>query len=310
MSSGHTPRRAASTRPAPVRTVPPRFLAPHGRAVVVTGTSSGLGRACARHLAAAGFKVFAGVRTPTGETLPPGIEQLGLDVTDPASIAAARDAVRDRVGDTGLWGLVNNAGICVCAPLECLPLDDLRRQLETSVVGQIATTQALLPLLRTAGGRVVNVTSGLGNVAIPYLGAYAAAMWAKEAFSDALRRELAPSGVRVSIVQPGSIPTPIWDKVSGTGTRVIDAAPEPLQELYRATFVRFLHTNEQSALTSRTTPEDFAGTVLRALASRRPRSRYAVGRDAALGRLLRRLLPDAALDRAFRSVVTPTGGTP
>ncbi len=280
-----------------------------GRAVVVTGASSGLGKACAEGLAAAGFRVFAGVRKPTGDQLPPGVEQLILDVTDQASIAAAEDVVRDQVGDQGLYGLVNNAGICVSAPLEILPLDDLRQQLETSVVGQVATTQAFLPLLRDAGGRVVNITSGLGNVAIPYLGAYAAAMWAKEAFSDALRRELAPSGVQVSVVQPGAILTPIWDKVSGTGTRVLDAAPEPLQELYRATFVRFMARNEESARTSKTTPADFTQVVLRALVARRPRSRYTVGRDAGMGRLLTRLLPDSALDRAFRPIVTPPGGT-
>ncbi|MEV5886172.1 SDR family oxidoreductase [Streptomyces sp. NPDC052020] len=289
--------------------MPTRIPSPRGRAVVVTGASSGLGKACAEHLAAAGFRVFAAVRQPGGEPPRPRVEQLILDVTDAASIAAAEDVVRDRVGDTGLWGLVNNAGICVSAPLECLPLEDLRRQLETSVVGQVATTQAFLPLLRDAGGRVVNVTSGLGNVAIPYLGAYAAAMWAKEAFSDALRREVAPSGVRVSVVQPGAILTPIWDKVSDTGTRILDAAPERLRELYQDTFPRFLKSNEHSARTSRTTPEDFARTVLRALSDRRPRTRYAVGRDAAAGRVLTRLLPDAALDRAFRSLVTPSGGT-
>jgi NAD(P)-dependent dehydrogenase (short-subunit alcohol dehydrogenase family) len=276
--------------------------------VVVTGASSGLGRACAGQLAAAGFTVYAGVRKPAADP-PPGIEQLVIDVTDAASIAAAEETVRAAVGERGLWGLVNNAGICVTAPLECLPLDDLRQQLETSVVGQIATTQAFLPLLRDAGGRVVNVTSGLGNVAIPYLGAYAAAMWAKEAFSDALRREVAPSGVAVSVVQPGAIPTPIWDKVSGTGTRIIDAAPKPLQDRYRATFVRFMETNENGARTSKTTPDDFARTVQRALTAGRPRSRYTVGRDARMGRLLTRLLPDAAIDRVFRSLVTPPGGT-
>lgn len=286
----------------------PRNFDPHGRTVVVTGASTGLGQACAGQLAAAGFKVYAGVRKPAGDP-PRGVEQLVIDVTDPASIAAAEHTVRSSVGEQGLWGLVNNAGICVCAPLECLPLDDLRQQLETSVVGQIATTQAFLPLLRAAGGRVVNVTSGLGNVAIPYLGGYAAAMWAKEAFSDALRREIAPSGVAVSVIQPGAIATPIWDKVSDTGNRIIDAAPKPLQDRYRATFVRFMETNENEARTSTTTPQDFAWTVQQALTAARPRTRYPVGRHARMRRLLTRLLPDAALDRVFRSLVTPQGGT-
>jgi len=281
---------------------------PEGRAVLVTGASSGLGQDCALHLAGLGFRVFAGVRRPEdGERLaaevPSGrLRPLRIDVTDGDSIKAAAEAVADEVGDEGLWGLVNNAGICVCAPLEVVSPELLREQLETSVVGQVAVTQALLPLLRLQGGRIVNVTSGLGSVAIPFLGAYAAGQFAKEAVSDAFRRELAPSGVTVSVVQPGAIMTPIWAKVAQGGSRAIEAAPGPVAELYRSAFTKFLVTNEETARSSRTTPADFTAAVTDALTAPRPRIRHPVGRDVSRGRVLVRLLPRGALDRAFSKI--------
>ncbi|CCB75972.1 MULTISPECIES: SDR family oxidoreductase [Streptomycetaceae] len=288
------------------------LVSPRGRFVVVTGASSGLGEATALHLARVGFHVFAGVRrTADGERLAATADggrltPVSLDVTDPEAVTRAVAEVGGAAGDAGLWGLVNNAGIAVTAPLECVPADLLRRQLDTNVTGQLAVIQGFLPLLRTGGGRVVNVTSGLGNVAIPYLGAYAAAQFAKEALSDALRRELAPQGIPVTVIQPGAIMTPIWAKMSAEAERTLDAAPEPVRELYRDTFLRFLRTNENAARTSRTTPDDVARTVFRALVTARPRTRYGVGRDATGGRLLARLLPDRAVDRVFGGIVTPS----
>ena len=173
-------------------------LSPQGRHVLITGASSGLGRETALHLAEQGFQVIAGVRRQEdGERLanacPSGrISTLLIDVTDEESIDRAAAQVAEKVGDTGLWGLVNNAGICISAPLECVSSDLLRRQLEVNLIGQLAVTRAILPLLRRGGAaRLVNVTSGLGSVAIPYLGAYSAAQFAKEGVSDALRRERA-----------------------------------------------------------------------------------------------------------------------
>lgn len=163
-------------------------LSPQGRHVLITGASSGLGRETALHLAEQGFQVIAGVRRQEdGERLanacPSGrISTLLIDVTDEESIGRAAAQVAEKVGDTGLWGLVNNAGICISAPLECVSSDLLRRQLEVNLIGQLAVTRAILPLLRRGGAaRLVNVTSGLGSVAIPYLGAYSAAQFAKEA---------------------------------------------------------------------------------------------------------------------------------
>ncbi|MFJ2509973.1 SDR family oxidoreductase [Streptomyces griseoviridis] len=284
---------------------------PAGRAVVITGASSGLGEACALQLSRVGFHVFAGVRrAEDGERLRTAatgrLTPVLLDVTDEKAVRAAVDEVTESVGAAGLRGLVNNAGIAVTAPLECVPGDLVRRQLDTNVTGQLLVIQGFLPLLRTGAGRIVNVTSGLGNVALPYLGAYAAAQFAKEALSDALRRELAPQKVPVTVVQPGAVLTPLWSKMSEAGDRALESAPEQVRELYRHTFPRFMATNETAALTSRTTPDDVARVIFRALVTERPRTRYAVGRDARGSRVLARLLPDRALDRLLGGIVTRT----
>jgi NAD(P)-dependent dehydrogenase (short-subunit alcohol dehydrogenase family) len=282
---------------------------PSGRTVVVTGASTGLGRASALQLAAAGFQVVAGVRKAAdGKALvaESGSDRLTyaiIDLTDERTIEAAAGELTARTGSAGLWGLVNNAGICVSAPLECLSSDDLRRQFETTVVGTLATVRGFLPLLRTARGRVVNITSGLGSLVVPYLGAYAMAQFAKEAMSDALRRELAPSGVGLSVVRPGAIMTPIWGKVSQDASAVLDAAPEPVASLYRDTFLRFVAGNEQGARASKTQPSDVADAVHDALTSSKPKTRYTVGPDAVRGGWVARLLPDRMIDRMFTGVV-------
>ncbi|MEQ3552844.1 SDR family oxidoreductase [Pseudonocardia nematodicida] len=269
--------------------------------VLVTGASSGLGRCCALMLARSGYTVLAGVRRDEdGEQVaaaaaPGTVRPLRFDVTDADSVRDAA-AQADRLG--GVWGLVNNAGICVSAPMECLPVDELRRQLEINVVGQVAVTQALLPQLRGHRGRIVNVTSGLGSLAVPYMGAYAMAQFAKEAMSDALRRELVPHGVRVAVVQPGAILTPIWDKLENTADDVLARNPD-VADTYRTVFTRFVRSNTQGARDSATTPDDVARAVLRALSARRPRTRYPVGPDARSAVRLSRLLPDRLLDRRF-----------
>ncbi|MFD7916789.1 SDR family oxidoreductase [Streptomyces sp. NPDC059752] len=287
-----------------------RTTPPAGRPVVITGASSGLGKACALHLARVGFHVFAGVRRPedgeglrlsaTGRLTP-----VVIDVTDEKTVLAAVHEVTGAVGEAGLWGLVNNAGIAVTAPLECVSSELMRRQLDTNVTGQLLVIQGFLPLLRAGSGRIVNVTSGLGNVAIPYLGAYAAAQFAKEALSDALRRELAPQGIPVTVVQPGAVLTPLWEKMSDAGSRALESVPEPVHNLYRSTFPRFMVNNETSARTSRTTPDDVARVIFRALVAKRPGTRYGVGRDARGSRVLARLLPDRAIDRILGGIVTP-----
>ena len=174
------------------------------KTVLITGASTGIGAACATRFAAGGCRVFAGVRR-AGDA-PAGTEELILDVTDAGQIAAAAASV-DR-----LDGLVDNAGIAVVAPLEHLPLDALRHQLEVNVVGQLAVTQAFLPAIRAAKGRIVVVGSIAGKSALPFLGAYAMSKHALEGMVDSLRVELAADGIHVAIVEPGTIATPIWTK--------------------------------------------------------------------------------------------------
>lgn len=282
------------------------------RSVLVTGTSTGLGRETAFHLAGKGFQVLCGVRrTEDGDALLAAcrtgrVHPVIIDVTDDATVATAVAEIADIVGGRGLFGLVNNAGICVSAPLEIVPLELFRKQLEVNLVGQLAVTQAMLPLMRRAGpARLINVTSGLGTVAIPYLGPYAAAQFAKEGLSDALRRELAPMGISVSVVSPGAIWTPIWDKISEEGNRLIDATSAALSDLYRATYLPFLKANAEGARTSRTTPTDVAVAIHSALTAARPKTRYRVGADVRRGSRLAWLLPDTAIDRMFRPIVTP-----
>lgn len=274
--------------------------------MLVTGASSGLGRECALDLEQRGFEVLAGVRrAEDGEKLVAQsshgrLEYALIDVTDEESVTASAELVRSR--HRGLRGLVNNAGIAVSAPLECVDSPTFRRQLETNVVGQLAMVRAHLPLLRQSRGRIVNITSGLGRVAIPYLGAYAAAQFAKEALSDALRRELAASGVHVSVVQPGAIMTPIWSKISSLADDALESAPPAVAAVYRASFSAFLKANAGAAAVSTTTPQQFAAAVARALTDPRPRTRYRVGSDARTADLLSRILPDRLLDRRFAAI--------
>ncbi|QNP64232.1 SDR family oxidoreductase [Streptomyces genisteinicus] len=281
-------------------------------AVVVTGASSGLGRECALELESRGFQVLAGVRRQEdgekllAESLHGRLRHVVVDITDEASVLACAELAEREHG--GLRGLVNNAGICVPGPLECLDSDQFRHQLDVNVVGHLGVIRAHLPLLRRARGRIVNVTSGLGKAAVPFLGAYSTAQFAKEALSDALRRELAPQGVPVSIVAPGAILTPIWSKVSEAGERALDGVPAAVAEPYRTAFRAFMEGNAQGAAASRTTPEDFARAVARALTDGRPRTRYWVGADARRMGRLARLLPDTLLDRQFAGITASVRG--
>jgi NAD(P)-dependent dehydrogenase (short-subunit alcohol dehydrogenase family) len=227
----------------------------------------------------------------TGELIP-----VMLDVTDATSIARVGERLEHECSDTGLWALINNAGVCISAPLECVPMDVMRAQMETNVIGAIAVLQRLLPLLRAFGGRIVNVSSGIGNVAPAYLGAYAATQFAKEALSDALRRELRPLGVSVSVIQPGAVYTPLWAKIRESANEILDAAPAEVGDAYRARFIPFLKMNEARGQASKTTTADYANAVAAALAAKRPKIRYRVGADSSSSALARRVLPDRMMD--------------
>jgi len=261
-------------------------------AVLVTGASSGIGRETVLLLAGKGFQVFAGVRKvadgaalsrAAGASLTPVI----IDVTRPASINSALRAVRKALGPEGSFSLVNNAGIAVAAPLELLSIDDLRRQFEVNVFGQVAVTQAFLPLIRERGGRIVFMGSLFGRISVPLAGPYSAAKFAIEAVADAFAVELHEWGIRVSLLEPGNIDTPIWDKFMAKGMAAGSADARKRQALYKdaeASMHRLAKFFSRSGLT----PRRVAEVVHRALTARRPRTRYLVGRDA---NLLARITP-------------------
>jgi NAD(P)-dependent dehydrogenase (short-subunit alcohol dehydrogenase family) len=277
------------------------------RSAVVTGASSGIGRACALLLDREGFAVFAGVRRPEdGEALAAAASRrltpVPLDVTRPESLEAARERVAAALGDAGLGGLVNNAGISVPAVLEFLDLDELRRQLEVNLVGALAATRTFLPLLRAGGGRIVHIGSQGGYNAAPFLGPYAASKFALEAVTDALRRELRPWAIEVSIVEPGSVATPIWEKGIATGAELRARLPEHARALYGEALDR-ITAYAQRAARRGIPPERVARAVHHALTAPRPRTRYRVGLDAKLVRLLTRVLPDRAMDALVARLV-------
>ena len=270
-----------------------------GGCVVVTGASSGIGEACALRLVRTGWRVLAGVRTAAdGERLrEQGLEPVMLDVTDAAAIAAAAE----RLGDDAVDGLVNNAGIAVSMPLEFLPLDELRRQLEVNVVGQLAVTQAFLPQLRRSQGRIVNVGSIAGRSSLPFLGAYAASKHALEAVTDALRVELRPFGIEVAIVEPATIATPIWTKGGENVQRLLAGMPADVLTLYGERMAAF--RNAAAAAARRAEPaEEVAKVVEHALTAERPKTRYVVGRDARRRSRVERL-PDRLRDRLYERVL-------
>jgi NAD(P)-dependent dehydrogenase (short-subunit alcohol dehydrogenase family) len=272
------------------------------RRALITGASSGIGEATALRLARAGWRVLAGVRaTADGDRLrAAGGEQLDpvtIDVTEPATIAAAAEALRGEPLD----GLVNNAGTALAMPLEFLPLDQLRRQLEVNLVGHVAVTQALLPNLRSARGRIVNVGSIAGRSALPFLGAYAASKHALEAFTDALRVELRPFGIAVTVIEPGTIATPIWRKGGERFQQLAAQLPQELGALYGERMEAFREA--AAAAGRRAEPaETVAAVVERALTEQRPRARYVVGRDARRRALVERL-PAGLRDRVYERVL-------
>ena len=269
--------------------------------VVVTGASTGIGAACALNCAGRGMTVFAGVRDPrAGEALAakggPSIIPIMLDVTDEPSIARSVEVVQRAVGAAGLRGLVNNAGIVIGSPLEVIPLSQLRKQLEVNVIGQIAVTQAFLPLLRRGRGRIVNMGSIAGRGTIPLLGPYSASKYALEALTDALRMELRPWGIQVSIIEPGAIATPIWDKSTKEAENLEASASEEAKALYGEAVIRIREAIAQAA--QRAIPPDaVVQAVHHALTAARPRTRYLVGTDAKLRAWMVKWLPDRVQDR-------------
>lgn len=269
-------------------------------AVVVTGASSGMGRACALLLAQAGYTVFAGVRKEhDAQVLKQegfsGLIPVILDVTNTHTIAEASQKVHEAVGAAGLVGLVNNAGVGVTAPIELVPLEELRRQFDINVIGQVAVIQAFLPLIRAARGRVINVGSVGGKTTLPFGGPLCASKYAMESINDALRMELHPWGIQVVLVAPGSIRTPAVGKLVQDSEAMLQTFPaegaKRYAKAYRA-FVQAFVKHEEAGVP----PEVMAAVVLKALTARSPRTRYPVGPLSRRLPLLASVLPPRVFD--------------
>lgn len=270
--------------------------------VLVTGASTGIGRATAQVLAARGMRVLAGVRkTADGEAIASAtITPLLLDVTQPDQIRQAVHTVAD-VAPQGLAGLVNNAGVAVSGPMEVVSLDEIRWQFEVNVFGLIAVTQALMPALRQARGRIVNIGSTGSRVSAPFQGPYCASKHALVAITNSTRQEVRPWGMFASLVEPGAIATPIWSKGRDT-VASHRADPDPrMAALYPDVVDQMAEMVERQAAAG-IPPERVAEAVHHALTARRPRTRYPVGNDAKAATLAGMYLPDTWMDAIIRRV--------
>lgn len=264
----------------------------------MTGASTGLGAAVARELARRGFHVLAGVRRDRDADAirTTAIEPVILDITNAEQV----EALVARVADDSrpLRALVNNAGIQVNAPVEALPMQQWRRVFEVNLFGHIALTQALLPALLRNRGRVINISSVGGKIAMATYGAYAGAKFALEAVSDALRREVAPLGVQVVVVEPGGVRTEMATRGIATANHLASQMT-PEQDGRYGSLVQAINTLMASGTASGMTADAAAQVIAKAVTIRRPRTRYTIGRDAARVVCLARILPDRALDRVI-----------
>jgi NAD(P)-dependent dehydrogenase (short-subunit alcohol dehydrogenase family) len=272
---------------------------------VVTGASTGIGRACVAALQARGALVFAGVRREAdGEELRgqlgERVRPLMMDVTDPDQIRAARDTVTARLGSEPLDGLVNNAGVALGGPVEYTPIEDWRQQFEVNLFGVIETTKVFLDLLRRGPGRNVIVGSVGGRIATPMLGPYSASKHAVEALAETLRHELWDWGIRTIVVEPGAVATPIWDKGRAQADRLERELPAEARERY-ARFIDTVRRAIDQQEKAGVPPDKVARVVERALVAPRPRARYLVGADAHVQAALARFFPDHWRDAAQRA---------
>jgi len=277
------------------------------KAVLVTGAATGIGEACALHLDRLGHRVYAGVRK---EEHAQGLRERGsdrvvpvfLDVTDQAQVDVVAKQIAGDAG--GLDGVVNNAGIAKGGPLEYLPLEEWREQLDVNVIGQVSVTKAMLPLIRLAGGRIVFIGSIGGKVATMLLGPYNASKFAIEAIGESLRHELHPWGISVSVVEPGAIKTPIWDKGREDADRLERDLPDEARSRY-ADHIAAIRKGIDMQDRQGVGPEKVAKAVEHALFARRPKTRYLVGTDARVQSALVRWLPDRPREAIIRRIAGP-----
>ncbi len=274
------------------------------KSVLVTGSSSGIGRATVELLARDGWRVFAGVRDAADatalEAVPGEIVAVVLDVTDAESLAAAAAVVGEATGGA-LDAVVSNAGIAVGGALEAVEPEQLREILDVNVVGAVAVVQGLLPLLRAAHGRILLVGSLGGRVAFPFAAPYHASKFALEGIADSLRAELRPQGVTVGLIEPGPIATPIWAKAREQVASQRVGLDEERSGLY-AQRLRDFEDSLRSAEQKGESPAKVAEKIGDALSG--SDSRYPVGRGARTLVAFRHLLPDAVFDRLARTLIS------
>jgi NAD(P)-dependent dehydrogenase (short-subunit alcohol dehydrogenase family) len=277
--------------------------------ILVTGSSTGIGEACALHFDRLGWQVFAGVRRDQdGDRLRAQavgrLHPVSIDVTDPASVKQVAKEVETALDGRGLTAVVNNAGVAVGGPVEYVPLDEWRRQLEVNVIGQLAVTQAILPLIRRSGaqGRIVFMGSIGGRISSPLIAPYNASKHAIEAIAESMRHELASTGIRVVVVEPGAVRTPIWDKGQASADDIEAALPADAVERYGAAIADLRRAMTFQARTG-VEPAIVAGVVEKAVTSSRPAARYLVGRDAKLMATIARFLPDRTRDAVARRLL-------
>lgn len=263
------------------------------RAVLITGASSGIGLACATQLASLGLTVFAGVRSDDDRRrlgALAGVVPVRLDVTSAEEIRAAHAVVAGALPPAGLVGLVNNAGLMVTGPLECVDPVELRRQLDVTVVAAVAVTQAFLPLLKEAGGRIVNIGSTSGRVPSAFAGPYCAAKFGLDAITSVWREELRAVGVGVHIVDPGVVATPLWRKASAAERALGEALTEPQRRDYGPRLALRRELLERLGRQG-SAAEAVSEAVAHALLAARPKDRYTVGWDAKLRVAVARAIP-------------------
>lgn len=272
--------------------------AAHGD-VFITGAAAGIGAATTRRLAAAGYRVFAGVHRQAGSLASiPGVRPVAIDVTDPSGVEDAAKVVAEATGGNGLRAVINNAGVMVQGPLELVPPEELRRQFEVSTLGPVHVIQAFLPLLRTGTGRIINVSAPTARVPVPFMAPIGGSKAALASFSDALRVELVAWGIPVTVIEPGGTDTSIFAKAE-TAMRAALGAADPVKgALYSDQLAAFA----KAAARQKLGPADaVAKTIVAVVGARKPRRRYAAGSGAALFGLLAHV-PASLRERLIKTV--------
>jgi NAD(P)-dependent dehydrogenase (short-subunit alcohol dehydrogenase family) len=277
-------------------------------AVLVTGSSGGIGSALVRQLDDLGWQVFAGVRSlEAGRRLAEGrknIIPVELDVCDEKSIATASEEVSRHVKQAGLFALINNAGLSADGPLELLPIETLRKQFEVNVIGQVAVTQAFLPLLRLAKGRVINIGGVAGRMTLPMYGALSASKAALDSLSNAFRMELKYQGVAVSYIEPGGLQNDFFKKSAEAANRSGYSGNRETQQIY----TQAIQVSTKALAASKAEPVSVAlAAIVKALSSSQPAPRYVVGSQAKMSALLAKL-PTRLRERLIMSAFGLTEG--